>query len=369
MGSRYAPAIAALGGVLGLATAGGEWPAAIPTVGEVAAAPVVLGLLVVVLALARIGVSPAYRGLIVAIGIGGILFIVLGAFGYWQFLIGEVEGILTAVVSVFAGAIILTMAIADRAEISSDDAIQRTAAVGKGAAIAVVGFVAIVGWLVFLGMFLVGVLGFELSEMQEVFLSTVSLGLGLGTVSILYLLLGRHTWSFIDLRRPGLRDAVWTLGGIIALFVGLIAVVQLLSVLNVSTPQHGIVEIAVEGDPRILLLLVPASFLLIGPAEELLFRNIIQKSLYAHFTPAAAIVITSVLFAGAHFPAYGGRADAVGPMLVIFVLSLILGAIYRRTDNIVVPTIVHGAFNAIQFAALYVVITSENGLAWLVFIG
>ena len=39
--------------------------------------------------------------------------------------------------------------------------------------------------------------------------------------------------------------------------------------------------------------------------------------------------------------------------LAVFALSLLLGWVYARTENLVVPIFVHGAFNAIQFGALY----------------
>jgi membrane protease YdiL (CAAX protease family) len=41
----------------------------------------------------------------------------------------------------------------------------------------------------------------------------------------------------------------------------------------------------------------------------------------------------------------------------VTVLSLVLGWVYYRTENLLVPIFVHGAFNAIQFAGLYVRLT------------
>ena len=39
---------------------------------------------------------------------------------------------------------------------------------------------------------------------------------------------------------------------------------------------------------------------------------------------------------------------------VTFVLGCILGYVYERTANLVVPALVHGAYNAILFSMLYV---------------
>lgn len=366
MESRYASAAAVVAGTVAAATALGPWPVAVPTVGGVATGPVALGAVIAVggaLGLAAVGTR---RAAAAAVGLGGIGVVLLGAYAYWRFLVGAGDALAAPLVAIVAGAAAVVAALAAWLAIPRGTAVERTVAVGVGAALGIAGFIAVVVWQLLLATVGFVVLGDGLTEMQLVFLSTLSLGLGLGTVAIGYLAASGHDWSYIDLRWPGVADLAWTVGGILALFGALIGVAQALELLGVSTPSHGIVELAVEGDPRILLLLIPASFVLIGPAEELLFRNLIQKSLYRHFSAPGAIVVTSVLFAVAHFPAYGGSPESVGPMLVIFVLSVVLGAIYRRTDNLVVPAVVHGAFNAIQFAALYVVITSDEGLLALV---
>ena len=59
------------------------------------------------------------------------------------------------------------------------------------------------------------------------------------------------------------------------------------------------------------------------------------------------------------------RRFLVAGLAVVFALSLALGWVYYRTENLVVPILVHGAFNAIQFAGLYVRMT--GGLSGLGF--
>ena len=39
---------------------------------------------------------------------------------------------------------------------------------------------------------------------------------------------------------------------------------------------------------------------------------------------------------------------------VIFLLSLVLGVVYLRTGNTTVPALVHGTFDAVLFAAMWV---------------
>lgn len=170
--------------------------------------------------------------------------------------------------------------------------------------------------------------------------------------------------GFVDLRRPDLRDGIYIGVGIVALFVVLIGLNILVVGLGLPRTPNSITEAARQGNPDTLLVLIPLAFLLIGPAEELLSRNVIQKYLYGPFSRSGAVVVASTVFASAHLLSYWGDTP-VGmavSLTQVFVLSLLLGSIYERTENIVVPTVVHGTFNAIQFAVLYVVIVYGDAL-------
>jgi membrane protease YdiL (CAAX protease family) len=46
-------------------------------------------------------------------------------------------------------------------------------------------------------------------------------------------------------------------------------------------------------------------------------------------------------------------------LLLVFVLSTLLGLSYLKTENLLVPILIHGAFNAIQFLTLYIEITGN----------
>jgi CAAX amino terminal protease family. len=98
----------------------------------------------------------------------------------------------------------------------------------------------------------------------------------------------------------------------------------------------------------------------IGPGEELLSRNIVQKHLYDGFSRPAAVVVGTAIFAAIHLPAYAtGPPPAVfATLLQLFGISLVLGVVYERTENVVVPALVHGTYNAVQFGFAYLAITS-----------
>lgn len=234
-------------------------------------------------------------------------------------------------------------------------------AVLVGLAAGVGGFIALVIWqfaLLFGFIAATGASVEELTMAQELVISTLSLGVGMATGAAAYLHWSDRSFSFIDLKRLRLRDVGYTVGGLVALFVAVIAISLVTEYLGVSASEHGIVESVEEGDADVLLLLVPLSILVIGPGEELLFRNVVQKHLYDTFTRRAAILVASVIFAIVHVPAYAtGAQDPLAiatSIVVIFVLSLLLGWIYHRTENIIVPSLVHGCYNAILFGSLYV---------------
>ncbi|WP_227353470.1 CPBP family intramembrane glutamic endopeptidase [Haladaptatus salinisoli] len=196
----------------------------------------------------------------------------------------------------------------------------------------------------------------SLGPMQKLALSALALGLGTGTVALIFMAGRGYGLSYLDFDLPNKRDLGYTSIGIIALFALQIAVVVVLTQVGVGTADHNIEQTASQGNPQILLVLIPASWLIIGPGEELLYRNIIQKSLYGPFSEYGAVVVASVVFALAHIPAYAAGSTLVataGTLVVIFFLSLVLGYLYLATGNVTVSALVHGTFDAILFALMY----------------
>jgi membrane protease YdiL (CAAX protease family) len=234
-------------------------------------------------------------------------------------------------------------------------------------AVGLAGFLSLVAWQVLLGSVALSATG-SLSAVDETLLGTLALGLGTGSTALLYLRVTDREWSFVDLEWPSRRDAGYAVGGVLVLFGATFGLEALFSAAGVRTAQHGITETA-AGSPEVLLLLIPASWLLVGPGEELLFRNVVQKSLYGAFSRPTAVVVASLVFAAVHLPAYstGTTLQAAASLALVFSLSLVLGALYVRTDNLAVPAFVHGTYNAVQFAVLYVQLTDGGLPALLAF--
>ncbi|MFB6106151.1 MAG: lysostaphin resistance A-like protein [Halobacteriaceae archaeon] len=201
-------------------------------------------------------------------------------------------------------------------------------------------------------------LGVELTVTTAILLSLLSLqGVGFPATAYVYLRLRGLPLSFVPVRVPSLREWGWVVGGYVAAFGLAVAMLVLISAVGAPTAERAEGEM-LFANPEALLLLVPLSFLLIGPGEELLFRGIVQGTLRTRFGAAAAIVLANAMFAPAHVTALvGSTAALLVSISVLFVPSLVFGYVYERTENLVVPALVHGAYDATIFGLAYVAVT------------
>jgi membrane protease YdiL (CAAX protease family) len=250
-----------------------------------------------------------------------------------------------------AGSLGVGLAIADRRGVTAAGLLER----GRRT---VVGLGLVFGAFIVMGVLSIPFAGLSLSPVVGIVVSVVLADVVFAAVAIGFLLGTNRGVAYVDLVLPDLRDLAYFGLGMVALFGVLVTVRLLTLALELPATPNQITQAAREGHPETLLVLIPLSFLLVAPAEELLNRNVIQKYLYDTFSRPGAVVVASAVFASAHVFSYGG--DSVVGMAVsltsVFLLSLVLGAIYERTENLAVPIAIHGAFNALQFLLLYVVI-------------
>ena len=191
--------------------------------------------------------------------------------------------------------------------------------------------------------------------------------MGFFLVGAAYLWLTDRGWSFVDLSRPSLVDVAYVVGGTIATLGVLILAGIVAEVIGIEPTESQVVEF-VEGDPTMVLIMIAIVFLFNAPAEEFLFRNVIQKRLYLAFSRVGAIGVTSVIFALIHAPVFAldetgalASADAVFLSLtIIFLGSIVFGYIYAKTDNILVPIAAHALYNAVQFGLLYLELVLDD---------
>jgi hypothetical protein len=175
------------------------------------------------------------------------------------------------------------------------------------------------------------------------------LGFGVGVAG--YLAVSRD-WALLRVRVPTLRDALWIVGGVVAILVAAAAVGRVLSALGVQVAQNQVI-VAGQQNPEWFLYMIPVSLLFVGPFEELVFRGGVQGLLRRAWGPAAAVVIAAALFGVVHWIALTGTGSRLSYVVVAATLGLILGAVYERTDNLAVPALVHGSYNSVLFAIQY----------------
>ena len=207
----------------------------------------------------------------------------------------------------------------------------------------------------------VGLFGIDLASRPALRLvvSTFFLqGVTFGGIAVFYLRGRDLGFGFVPVRLPDKRDGAVIVGGSIAILGLLFVASSVITALGLNSAQNQIVEVGRQ-NPSVFLLLIPLQFLLVGPGEELLFRGLVQGTLRESLHPARAIVLASALFASIHLFSLSGEGKLVY-IGIAFVLALVLGAAYEYTDNLTVPAVIHGTYNAVQFAGAY--LTATGGL-------
>ncbi len=167
------------------------------------------------------------------------------------------------------------------------------------------------------------------------------------------------TAALVPIRAPDRRAVGFIVGGTILLLGCQFIINRLLQWMDFA-PGANQAVLAGVGDPTYFLVMIPVSLLFVGPAEELLFRGAVQGRLRESWGMWPAIVTATVLFGLAHIPAItGGFGAQLSYALLVGVLGLLLGYLYEYTQNILVPSLIHGAYNATLFGLLYI---TETGL-------
>lgn len=243
----------------------------------------------------------------------------------------------------------------------------RLRAVGTGVGLGVLGL-GLGFLLVLLAGLSLSVVGVSIGPVLQIGLSLFLVqGIALMGVGYAYLRRQGGTLAGIGVRLPSLRQLGVAVGAFVLSIVYLIAASQVVQFFGAETAENNVVQMGMK-NPEVLLWLIPGAYIFIGPGEELLFRGVIQTRIREVFPPVAGVVVASVIFVAVHLPAlsYGAPLSAkLTSLLVLMGPSLILGASYEYTDNLVVPILIHGSYDALLFLALYAQATAGSGTAAL----
>ncbi|WP_132058971.1 CPBP family intramembrane glutamic endopeptidase [Halorussus amylolyticus] len=204
----------------------------------------------------------------------------------------------------------------------------------------------------------------SLDLLTEFVVALVLSELGFVAAALVFLRATGRGWDYLNLGFLSRREVGFVVAGTVGLFVFRIVAILAAQALGLPLAGNSITQLAEEGVLATLLVLIPLSILVIGPAEELLFRGVVQPYLSESIPEWAAIVFASVLFALVHVPTSFVATPnpvAVGVTLtILFGLSILLGYLYVWSGNLLVPILVHGFYDALLFALAYLVLSSDD---------
>ena len=156
----------------------------------------------------------------------------------------------------------------------------------------------------------------------------------------------------VGLRMPTVRDGAVAVVGTALLVGTMVGLEAALSWLGVGPAENATIAAARE-HPRLFLYYVPVTIAFVAPAEELLFRGLVQGLLRENYGVVPGVVCAAIAFGLVHYPALSGGGSPGAYVLVAVLAGLVLGGLYEYTGNLLVPIAVHGAWNATVFAVGY----------------
>lgn len=195
-------------------------------------------------------------------------------------------------------------------------------------------------------------LDFDIASPSVLVALTAAGQLGLLAVAYGY---ARYADIRVRLAMPDRRDLGYVVVGLLVA-LGLVVVLSVvLSALGLA--PGSVIEDAAANDPTLLLGLAALSLLLVAPAEEFLFRGVVQGRLRRAFGPVAAIAAASLLFGSLHLANFtGALAPIVAGALLIALVGAVFGTLYELTDNLVVPIVAHAVYNVVLFSIAFATI-------------
>ena len=170
-------------------------------------------------------------------------------------------------------------------------------------------------------------------------------------LGVLWIYLKKRKSSFRNLgfRRIKWSDLGWLLVGVVGYFVIVSIVLEAASYIpgfNANQTQN----VGYQGATGLQLVLAFIGLVVLPPiAEEMLFRGFLYRGLAKRLPKILSALITSGLFALLHFQ--------WNVSLDVFVLSLVLIALYEKTKNLWVCVGLHAIKNGIAYLALFVFVS------------
>lgn len=165
-------------------------------------------------------------------------------------------------------------------------------------------------------------------------------------------LASRDDRTLVRIVRPSGRDVRWILLGFAALVGALIGLDVVLSQFGLEPADNVSVDLGRE-HPQLFLYFIPLVIFLNAPAEELLFRGVVQGLFRRAYGIVPGILAAALVFGLVHYVALVGSGSRLAYVLIAFVSGLVLGALHEYTENLAVPVAVHACWNVLVYLNLY----------------
>ena len=140
--------------------------------------------------------------------------------------------------------------------------------------------------------------------------------------------------------------------GIGLLYLCVILFNLILSTTNFKPQTQDVANQVIKMSESSLFLIILGPVILVPLVEELLFRNLLHKSLKIKFSPLVASIISAFLFGLAHM-----EIDTI-PQLVV--IGLVLSYVYEKSGSIWVPAALHATNNFVTVMIL-IYVTKGSG--------
>jgi membrane protease YdiL (CAAX protease family) len=174
---------------------------------------------------------------------------------------------------------------------------------------------------------------------------------GLLAVPLAYLA-WREDWALVSADSPTVRDFVTIAVGAVVLIAFMNAAELVVTWLGFEPAENAAVETGRE-NPELFLYYLPVVLFLNSPAEELLFRGVVQGLLRRAYGVVPGILGAAAIFGLIHYSALVATGSAGAYIAIALGSGIILGLLYEYTKNLLVPIVVHAIWNCLVYLLLY----------------
>lgn len=175
-------------------------------------------------------------------------------------------------------------------------------------------------------------------------------------IGFLVVAIGYVEWadcrSLVSVTVPSVRDVLLIVIGF-AVLVGSLNGLEVLFSEFGFEPADNSAVVAGEGNPELYLYIIPIVILLNAPAEELLFRGVVQGRFRQAYGVVPGVLLAAAVFGLVHYVALVGSGSQLVYVTIAAAAGVILGAAHEYTENLVVPIAMHACWNVATYLLLY----------------